>query len=76
MTNGAMLDAADFQRVQDYMLDVVDRIAMQQRVKCATACGVSIEDTCATVVPDPDKPDWVIITAYPRAAAMVQNDKR
>jgi len=66
----------DFQQVHDFLLDAVHQIAMEQRRKCAAACSVSIWDTCATVVPDPDKPGFVIVTAYPLAAAMVQDGKR
>lgn len=70
-----MTYGANNQRAVDYLLDECNRIAMRLRVKCAVAHGISIDDTYATAVPDPDNPNVVTITAYPRAE-LVSDDKR
>lgn len=65
-------DDPDFARVRDYLMITVQRAAMEQRRKCAIACGISVFETYATITPDPDKPNFVTITAYPLAVVVKQ----
>jgi hypothetical protein len=69
-------DDPDFVHVRDYLMSTVQRAVMQQRRKCAAACGISVFETYATVSPDPDKPGFVTITAYPLAVVVKDHDKR
>ncbi len=63
-------DDPDFVRVRDHLMSTVQWAAMDQRRKCALANDVSIFDTYATITPDPDRPNFVTITAYPLAVVV------
>jgi hypothetical protein len=57
----------DFARVRDLLINTVTRAANKARAECAIAHGISFWETTATITPDPDKPNFVTVTAYPRA---------
>jgi hypothetical protein len=61
----------DFARVRDHLIDTVTRTAMRLRVNCAYANGISIFETAARITPDPDRPNFVTVTAY----SLVANDR-
>lgn len=60
-------DDPDFTRVRDLLVDTVHRAANEARRKYAIAHGISFWETTATITPDPDKPNFITVTAYPRA---------
>lgn len=57
----------EFERIRQHLIDTVTREAMRLRVRCAIAHGVSLFDTAARIDPDPDRPNFVTVTAYPLA---------
>ncbi len=60
-------DDPDFTRGRDFLIDTVTRAANRARYECAIAHGISFWETTATITPDPDKPNFVTVAAYPRA---------
>lgn len=59
----------DFARVRDHLVDTVSCAAMRLRAQCAMAHGISIFETEALIVPDPDRPNFITVTARPLAIA-------
>lgn len=57
----------DFARVHEHLVSVVTHEAIRLRTKCAVAHGISFWDTAVKIVPDPDRPNVVTVTAYPLA---------
>jgi hypothetical protein len=56
-----------FDCVRNHLVDTVTREAIRLRVQCAIANGVSFLETAAEIVPDPDRPNIVTVTARPIA---------
>lgn len=63
----------DFARVRDHLFSVVDQAAWQLRRRCAEAHGITVFDTRIDIIPDPDRPNFITLTAYPR---VVVEDER
>lgn len=57
----------DFARVRDHLIDTVSRAALRLRAQCAMAHGISIFETEALIVPDPDRPNFITVTTRPLA---------
>lgn len=67
---------SDFPLVSDrlvkHYMSTIQHAAMQQRVKCALANNIPVWDTDIEINTDPDNPNVIIITAYPRAVVVEQ----
>lgn len=60
-------DDPNHERVRDALMSTVERAAMRLRAKCASEYGISIWDVEVVLTPDQDKPNFITLTAYPRA---------
>lgn len=57
----------DFVRVRDCLVDTVMRTAIRLRAKCALEHNIPFFDTAVRIDPDPDRPNFITVTAYPLA---------
>lgn len=64
----------DFDRIHEHLVDTVHRAALRLRTKCAIEHGISFWETAVTITPDPDRPNFVTITAYPCAIPLSGNE--
>lgn len=56
-----------FARIQELLLNTVTRTANRLRTQCAIAHNISFFETAVRIVPDPDRPSFITVTAYPLA---------